>query len=192
MKAIALSMLFVCSALSAQEHHHHQHAPAPAPPAAQRTYTIPDLAVQTQSGDSVHFYRDLVKGRVVVMNFVFTSCTTVCPTMGATFARVQQQLGDRDVAMISVSIDPANDTPERLTAWSKKLGAKPGWTLVTGTKSDISAILKSLGLFTADPAAHSPVVMVVNDPENRWERIDGLAAPSAIVAAIDRIGAAAR
>lgn len=187
MKAIALSMLLVCSALSAQEHHHHQHAPAPAPPPAQRTYTIPDLAVQTHSGDSVHFYRDLVKGRVVVMNFVFTSCTTVCPTMGATFARVQQQLGDRDVAMISVSIDPANDTPERLTAWSKKLGAKPGWTLVTGTKSDISAILKSLGLFTADPAAHSPVVMVVNDPENRWERVDGLAAPSAIIAAIDRV-----
>ncbi|HEY0143446.1 MAG TPA: SCO family protein [Thermoanaerobaculia bacterium] len=191
MKALILLSLFVCSALSAQEHHHHQHA-APAPPPQQRTYTIPDLGVQTQSGESVHFYRDLVKGKVVVMNFVFTSCTTVCPTMGATFARVQKQLGDRDVAMISVSIDPNNDTPERLTAWSRKLGAKPGWTLVTGKKPDISAILKALGLFTADPAAHSPVVLVVNDPENRWERVDGLATPSAIMAAIDRIGGPAQ
>jgi protein SCO1/2 len=191
MRFLLLLPLLAASALSAQEHHHHQHA-APAPPPAQRTYTVPDLAVVTQSGESVHFYRDLVKGRVVVMNFVFTSCTTVCPTMGATFARVQQQLGDRDVAMVSVSVDPANDTPERLTAWSRKLGAKPGWTLVTGRTTDIAAILKALGLFTADPAAHSPVVLVVNDPENRWERVDGLASSSAIMAAIDRIGGQAR
>lgn len=192
MKTIALLTLLVCSALSAQEHHHHQHTAPPAPPPVARSLSFLDLDVQTQDGETVHFYRDLVKGRVVVMNFVFTSCTTVCPTMGATFARVQKQLGDRDVAMISVSIDPNNDTPERLTAWSRKLGAKPGWTLVTGKKPDISAILKALGLFTADPAAHSPVVLVVNDRENRWERVDGLASSSAIMAAIDRIGGAAQ
>lgn len=186
MKTIALLTLLAGSALSAQEHHHHHAAAPPAPPPVAPSLSFPDLGVQTQSGQAVHFYRDLVKGKVVVMNFIFTSCTTVCPTMGATFARVQKQLGDRDVAMLSVSIDPVNDTPERLTAWSKKLGAKPGWTLVTGSKSDISAILKALGLFTADPAAHSPVVLVVNDPENRWERVDGLASPSAIIAAIDR------
>lgn len=152
-----------------------------------RTYSFPDVSVRTQSGEAVHFYRDLVKGRTVAVNFIFTSCTTVCPTMGITFSQVQRLLGKRDVALVSVSIDPGNDTPQRLASWSRRFGAKPGWTLVTGNKSDIDALLKSLGLFSADPAAHSPVVLVGDDAHGRWERIDGLAPAKAIVAAIDRI-----
>jgi protein SCO1/2 len=150
---------------------------------------MPDIEVQTQSGASVRFHRDLVRGRVVAINFIFTSCTTVCPTMGATFARVQKLLAERnrDVALISVSIDPVNDTPQRLAAWSKRLGARDGWTLVTGNKTDLDQLLKTLGLFTADPAAHSPVVLVGDDAKGRWERVDGLATPGAIVAAIERI-----
>ncbi|HYI12329.1 MAG TPA: SCO family protein [Thermoanaerobaculia bacterium] len=191
MKPIALVLaLSLCAASApAQDHQHHHPAPAPPPPSAKRAFTVPDVEVQTQAGESLHFYRDLVQGKVVAMNFVFTSCTTVCPTMGATFARVQKMLGERgsEVALISVSIDPANDTPERLAAWSQRLGGKPGWTLVTGNRTDINEILKSLGLFTADPAAHSPVVLVANEPEGRWERVDGLATPTAIVEAIGRM-----
>jgi len=185
--ALALS-LCAAAAARAQDHQHHHPAPAPPPPAA-RAFAVPDVEVQTQDGQSRHFYRDLVQGRVVAMNFVFTSCTTVCPTMGATFARVQKMLAEKgsDAALISVSIDPANDTPQRLSAWSQRLGARPGWTLVTGNKTDIEAILKSLGLFTADPAAHTPVVLVANEPEGRWERVDGLATPTAIVEAVGRM-----
>ena len=144
---------------------------------------MPDVEVRTQSGDARHFYSDLVQGRVVAINFIFTSCTTICPTMGATFARVQKLLAERGdgASLISVSIDPAVDTPERLAAWSHRFGARPGWTLVTGNKTDIEAILRSLGLFTADPAAHAPVVVVANEPAGRWERVDGLATPGAIV-----------
>jgi protein SCO1/2 len=180
--------LLLASTASAQEHHHHMAMGATAPPVA-RTYKIPDLPVETQEGQPVHFYRDLVQGRVVVMNFIFTSCTTICPTMGATFARVQTLLGPRaaNVALISVSIDPAHDTPARLTEWARRLGAKPGWTLVTGRKTDLDQILKALGLFTADPAAHSPVVLVGNDAAGSWERVDGLATPSAIMEAVDRL-----
>jgi protein SCO1/2 len=183
---VLLCALAIASSTFAQEHHHHM-AAAPPPAAPSRTYTIPDVPMRTATGQQVHFYSDLVKGRVVVMNFIFTSCTTICPTMGATFARVQRLLGNRDVAMISVSIDPTVDTPERLAVWSKRLGAKPGWTLVTGEKNDVDRLLKSLGLFNADPAAHSPVVLVGDEKMGRWERIDGLAAPSSIVAVIDRM-----
>jgi protein SCO1 len=196
MKKVALTLaLSLCAASGiAQDHQHHHHAPAPPPAAkpATRAFTVPDLEVTTQAGESRHLYRDLVQGKVVAMNFIFTSCTTVCPTMGATFARVQKMLGEqgKDVTLISISIDPANDTPERLAEWSKRLGAKPGWTLVTGNKSDIDAILKSLGLFSADPAAHTPVVLVANEPEGRWERVDGLATPTAIVEAISRVDGA--
>lgn len=186
--ALALSL---CAAVAAraQDHQHHHHPPPAPPPAATRAFVVPDVEVQTQDGQSRRFYSDLVKGRVVAMNFVFTSCTTVCPTMGATFARVQKLLAEKgsDAALISVSIDPANDTPQRLTAWSQRLGARPGWTLVTGNKTDIEAILEALGLFTADPAAHTPVVLVTNEPEGRWERVDGLAAPTTIVEAVARM-----
>jgi protein SCO1/2 len=154
-----------------------------------RAYTFPDVTVVTQSGRNVHFYRDLVQGRTVVMNFIFTSCTTICPTMGLTFAQVQSLLGKRNVALVSVSIDPSNDTPSRLAAWSQKVGAKPGWTLVTGNKTDIDTLLKSMGLFSANPAEHAPVVLVGDDARRRWERIDGLAPAKTIVAVVDRVSA---
>jgi protein SCO1/2 len=187
--ALALALSLCAVAVRAQDHQHHHPAPAAAAPPAARAFVVPDLEVQTQSGETRRFYRDLVQGRVVAMNFVFTSCTTVCPTMGATFARVQKMLAERGshASLISVSIDPTTDTPQRLAAWSQRFGARPGWTLVTGNKTDIDAILKSLGLFTADPAAHTPVVLVANEPEGRWERVDGLATPTAIVEAVGRL-----
>jgi protein SCO1/2 len=182
---LSLALLSCLPATYAQDHSHHA---APAKAAEARAYVIPDLPVVTQDGTQVHFYRDLVQGRVVVVNFIFTSCTTICPTMGATFARVQALLGSRkDVALLSVSIDPANDTPERLAAWSRRLGGGPGWTLVTGRSPDISEILKSLGVLTGEPAAHSPVVLVGDERAGRWERVDGLATPHSIVAALDRV-----
>src|SRR5687767_2097048 len=97
--------------------------------------SIPDIAVIDQNGKAVRFHRDLVQGKLVAMNFIFTSCTTVCTPMGANFAALQKLLGDRtDVALISVSIDPVNDTPARLKAWSARFQARPGWTLVTGAQ----------------------------------------------------------
>src|ERR1044071_2568052 len=85
------------------------------------TAKIPDVALVDQNGRSVRFYSDMVKGKTVVVNFIFTSCTTVCSPMGANFAALQQRLGDRsDVALLSVSIDPTTDTPARLRSWSER------------------------------------------------------------------------
>jgi protein SCO1/2 len=136
---------------------------------------IKDLAVQTQDGRTVRFYSELVKGRVVAVNFIFTSCTTVCPLMGVRFARLQQILGPRqDISLISVSIDPANDTPARLASWAKSMGARPGWTLVTGAKSDLDALARSLGVSSASPADHAPLVLIIDDRRGTWQRLDGL------------------
>jgi protein SCO1/2 len=138
---------------------------------------IKDVVVQTQDGRSVHFYSDLVKGRVVAINFVFTSCTTVCPLMGARFARLQRLLGDRrDVSLISVSIDPATDTPARLAEWRTRMGGKAGWTLVTGAKPDLDALTRSLGAPIADPAAHAPLILIIDDRGGvaTQQRLDGV------------------
>ncbi|HZB45154.1 MAG TPA: SCO family protein, partial [Pyrinomonadaceae bacterium] len=120
---------------------------------------IPDLPVYDQQGRRLNFYTDLVKGKTVAINFVFTTCTTVCPPLSATFRRVQQELGGRagnDVALISVSVDPTTDTPERLKGFAEKFKAGPGWTFVTGGKAEIDSLLKALGAATPDKNDHTP------------------------------------
>jgi protein SCO1 len=148
--------------------------------------TLPDVTVVTESGEKVAF-RDLVEGRTVAINFIFTSCPTVCPLMGASFGRVQKLLAGREVALISVSVDPETDTPARLTEWSKRFGAGAGWTLVTGSKTDIDALLKAFGVFSADPVSHSPAAFIADTRRGIWRKVDGLAAPSTIMGVIDSV-----
>lgn len=141
---------------------------------------IPDLPVLTQDGEEVHFYRDLVEGKVVAMNFIFTTCRTICPPLGANFGKLQQILDERagrDFHLISVSVDPVTDTPERLKAWGQTFGAGPRWTLVTGDKGDVTRILKALQVFTPDFNDHSPVVLMGNAATGDWTRAYGLAPP---------------
>lgn len=137
---------------------------------------IPNANLLDQEGREVNF-RDLVTGNVVAINFVFTTCTTVCPPMGANFGKLQQLLGDRagrDVHLISVSIDPAVDTPHRLRAWSQKFGAGPGWTLVTGSKPTVDQLLKDLGVFIAEKQYHAPITLLGNEGAGTWQRTNGL------------------
>lgn len=184
-KTIGFALLLVTLPALAQHEHHAVAAAAPAVSAV--TLNIADSPVIDQTGASRRFYSDLVKDRVVVMNFIFTTCTTICPTMGATFARVQRILGDRDVSLISVSVDPATDTPQRLEAWSKKLDARPGWTLVTGEKPEIDRLLKSLGVFTPSRETHTPTVLIGDARTGRWQRASGFATPATIVSLIDKV-----
>jgi len=154
---------------------------------------IPDVPVLTQDGETVHFFSDLVAGRTVAMNFVFTTCTTICPPMGANFGRLQKELGDRlgrDVHLISVSVDPTTDTPERLKAWAAKFGAREGWTLVTGDQQQVERLLKALEVFTADIADHAPIVLIGNDRNGEWTRAYGLAGPKTLAEIIAQVDAA--
>jgi cytochrome oxidase Cu insertion factor (SCO1/SenC/PrrC family) len=142
---------------------------------------IPDVTVVDQTGAERHFYRDLVAGKTVAVNFVFTTCTTICPPMGANFGRLRRELGERagrDLHLISVSVDPVTDTPERLAAWAEKFGAGDGWTLVTGERGEITRLLKALEVFTPDINDHSPVVLIGNDDAGNWTRAHGLAPPA--------------
>jgi protein SCO1 len=149
--------------------------------AAAQESGIADVSVKTHEQGDARFYTDLVKGRRVAINFIFTSCTTVCPLMGVRFAQLQPLLPP-DVSLISVSIDPANDTPEKLAAFASKVGAKPGWTLITGAKPEIDTLLQSLGSNVADPASHTPLILVVDDrgAKPKVERVDGLTDPKVL------------
>jgi protein SCO1/2 len=142
--------------------------------------SIPDVEVVDQNGRRSRFYTDLVRGKSVIINFIFTSCTYVCPMQGANFAKLQAALGERlgrDIYLISVSTDPLVDTPERLKAWGERFGAKPGWTLVTGRKDEMDALLKSLTGDTARRGEHSPFALLGDFEKGAWVRTYGLAEP---------------
>lgn len=163
-------------------------ASAATAPGTIRPPSLPDVTVLTESGARVPF-ASLLRDRTVAINFIFTSCPTVCPLMGASFGRVQKLLGKRDVTLISVSVDPETDTPARLAEWSKRFGAGPGWTLVTGAPADIDLLLKAFGVYTSEPGSHSPSAFIADTRRGIWRKVDGLAPPSTILSVLDTVSA---
>lgn len=148
---------------------------------------IPDVNVLDQDGNALHFYTDLIKDKTVAINFIFTNCTTICPPLAATFARVQKELGEKvgkDVHFISISVDPLTDTPERLKAWGAKFKAGAGWTFVTGEKQEMNKLLNALGAAVSKREDHTPVMIIGNDSKGVWTRTYGLAKTSQIVGLI--------
>ena len=155
--------------------------------AADSSVRIPDAVVYNQNGRRLNFYTDLVKGKVVAINFIFTTCTTICPPLTATFRRVQTELGEhmgRDIELISVSVDPATDTPARLFDFAAKFKAGPGWTFVTGDQSAIDSLLQAFGVAVANKNDHTPTVLIGNDASGYWTRAYGLASPAKLVKVI--------
>ena len=148
---------------------------------------IPDARVVDQNGKQLNFYTDLIKGKSVAINFVFTTCTAICPSLAATFRRVQQEARSRgvEVQLISVSVDPTVDTPERLQAFAKKFKAETGWTFVTGDKAEIDSVLQALGVAVVNKNDHTPMVLIGNDVADHWTRTYGLSSPSTIVNLIE-------
>jgi protein SCO1/2 len=144
---------------------------------------FPNIQLTTQDGKTVHFYDDLIKGKIVAIDLIYTTCQYSCPLETARLAQVQKMLGDRvgkDIFFISITIDPKNDTPEVLKAYAKKFHAGPGWTFLTGKKEEIDFLSRKLGLYS-DPAAtldgHTPHLLLGNEPMGQWMRNSALDNP---------------
>ena len=151
---------------------------------------FPDLVLRDQEGRKVRFYSDLIKDKVVVLSFFYTSCTYTCSIQGKTFSDLQAQLGDRlgkSVFLVSVTTDPAKDTPAQLKAWGKRYDAQPGWTLVTGDVSDMNKLLRP---FTGNPAGqgmHLPTTFIVNDKTGVWTSATGFFTPEDVLNALNSV-----
>lgn len=149
---------------------------------------FPDLVVRDHEGRRVRFYSDLIKDKVVVLSFFYTSCTYTCTMQGKTFSRLQSLLGERlgkSVVLISVSTDPAQDKPGELKAWAERYDVKAGWTLVTGEKNEMNKLLIP---FTGSPAGaemHLPVTFIGNDKTGTWTSADGVFAPEELLKVVD-------
>jgi protein SCO1/2 len=142
----------------------------------------PDFQVMDQNGHAIRFYHDLIQDKVVAINFVFTSCRTICTLLGATFAKVDRLLSSRNVSnvlLISISIDPTNDGPTQLRSFAARYGATQHWKLVTGEKGTIEQLLRFLGEYTPDKNAHTGRVLIGRG-DGTWTRVDGLGSPEKI------------
>lgn len=151
---------------------------------------FPNSVLLTQDNKPVHFYEDLLKDKTVVINFMFTTCTGICPPMTANLAKVQPLLGEHlgsDVRMISISVDPLTDTPERLKAYAEKFGAKPGWYFLTGEKADVDTVLKKLGGYVEDRNDHNSILIIGNVKTGDWSKVYALSKPQDIAAQVTKL-----
>jgi protein SCO1/2 len=151
---------------------------------------LPDVALVDHEGREVRLDSELLGGEVVVVNAFFTSCAATCPKVMGRLARVQRMLGarfGREVTFVSLSVDPERDTPERLAAYAKRFGAKPGWRLVSGTQENVDAALRRLGWLVASPESHSAILLVVDERNGTWRRAEGLGKPRDILRVIEDV-----
>jgi protein SCO1 len=139
-------------------------------------YAAPDVPLVDQDGRAARLPDVVRPGGAMVVSFVFTTCTTICPVMTATLARLQEALGDgaSEVRMVSISIDPENDRPERLRAYARRFHAGKGWSFWTGELADVQAALAAFDVLPREKNAHRPITLVRRAGSAEWIRIDGL------------------
>ena len=155
-----------------------------------------NILLYTQHGKQVRFYDDLVKGKTVIINLMFTGCGETCPANTAELAKINDLLGQRmgrDIVMVSLSIDPVADTPARLKQYWESFGAKPGWLFLTGKPAEIERLRRELGAYDldsvidADPTQHAGFITVGNDKTNRWTALPLLMHTPQLIGTILRI-----
>jgi protein SCO1 len=142
---------------------------------------FPNVELVTQDGQTVHFYDDLIKGKVVAIELMYTHCKYNCPLETARLVQLQKLLGDRmgkDIFFYSITIEPQRDTPEVLKAYAEKFHVGPGWLFLTGKEADIKLISKKLGLDFLpnpdDPDGHTPSLLIGNEVTGLWMRNSAL------------------
>ena len=158
---------------------------------------FPNLTLRTHDNVPVRLYDDLVKNRVVLVNFMYTQCTERCPVVGANLREVHRRLGarmGRDIHMLSISLTPETDTPKVLREYAGHFGGPlPGWTYLTGERAGIETLRRSMGVVDPDPALdadksiHAGLVTFGNDRSDQWRALPALLAPRDLVAAITRV-----
>jgi protein SCO1/2 len=145
----------------------------------------PDVTLVDQTGMAHRFVHDLIEGKIAVVSFVFTGCTTICSPVGANMGALDQMLnGQVGVSLVSVTLDPFNDTPAQLAHWRAQFDNAPGWRLLTGDPDQVDLVLHAMRQDTADIAQHDAFLWV-GDPRTRtWTRMSALAAPDTLAALI--------
>jgi protein SCO1 len=148
------------------------------------------IVLTDQDGHRVRLYEDLMKGRTIVLNSFFASCSASCPVMGRAYVALQERFAGRlgkELTLVSITVDPENDTPAKLKEYAAKQHAKPGWVLLTGSKAEVEGALRKIGQYVESRDAHFNIMIVGNEPTGLWKKAFALAKPEEIAAIVESV-----
>ncbi len=174
---------------SADEHAGHD-MPAKSTSSESAQVKFADVALVDQNGKPVRLEKDLVSNKIVVMSFIYTSCTTVCPVVSSIMGKVQKQLGARvggEVQLVSISVDPQRDDAKRLNDYARNFQKGPGWSWLTGSSQSITETLKGLGSFSGDIKNHQPLILVGDGNNRHWTRYYGFTDPAVLTREVEKL-----
>jgi protein SCO1/2 len=168
----------------ADPHAHHHMAMGATVQRREAQYTAPDVKLVRDDGKTVSLPAELDDGRPVILNFIYTSCTSICPLTSQVFEQLQKRLANsRDpIHLVSISIDPEQDTPARLREYAKQFDAAPGWDHYTGTMAASIAVQRAFDAYRGDKMSHTPVTLLRAGPGQPWIRMDGFASANDLLA----------
>jgi protein SCO1 len=157
-------------------------------------YAVPSVTLVREDGKVVSLPQEMNDGRPVLLNFIFTSCGSTCPLMSQVFAQFQHMLGAAaaQVHLMSISVDPEEDTPARLAEYAHKFGAGPGWHHYTGTLEATRSAQQAFDVYRGDKMSHAPVTLLRAAPGQPWRRVDGFATPDDLLREYRQLLAARR
>jgi len=146
-------------------------------------YTVPEVTLLNQAGEATPLKQILTPDKPIALNFIFTTCTTICPVMSATFAKMQQLLGDaaNDLNFVSISIDPEYDRPAVLKAYAEQYHAPANWQFFTGDVEAIETVLKAFDAYSGNKTNHRPLTFFKRPDKTSWIRIEGLTSAQELV-----------
>jgi protein SCO1/2 len=178
-------MTFSVTALAHDGHEQHS---APAKAASTTKVVLRDAPLLDVWGKRVRLSQEVIGPRIAVVNFIYTSCTTVCPVSSASFQQLQRRLGARlgkEVVLVSITVDPLRDTPQKLREYAGRYEAREGWAWLTGAKPDVDAVLKGLGAYSARFEDHPAMVLVGDARGGTWTRFFGFPSVDELMARIE-------
>jgi len=171
------------------EHHHHHAEVAPGYDRQVVEYRVPTTTLLRSDGAKAQFPQALDDGRPVLLNFIYTTCTAICPILSHNFAEFQRALGaeSEGVHMVSITIDPEEDTPKRLSEYARRFEAGKQWNFYTGTLASSVSLQKAFQVYFGDKMHHRPVTFLRAAPGEPWVRLDGFTSPENLVAEYHRV-----
>ena len=140
------------------------------------TYMMPDVTLVNQDGKKVRFKSLVETDKPVIVDFIYATCTTICPVLSVSYVNLQNRLKDspQKPRLISITIDPENDTPKTMKEYLKRYNAKPGWDFLTGSRGDIDKVMRAFNAYIPDKMSHYPLTLIRSPKDGTWVRLFGI------------------
>jgi protein SCO1/2 len=152
-------------------------------------YQIPDVTLTNQDGEDVKLSDLVNQKQPVLIDFIYATCTTICPVLSAGYSHLQRKLGDQSetIKLLSFSIDPEHDRPQVMTEYLQRYQAKPGWDFLTGSRKDIDTVMHAFDAYVSNKMSHYPLTLIKVPGKEQWVRLYGLVGTKALTREIEKL-----